>query len=230
MIGRFLVEDRDTQQPSHNPLAQLDERLRSLALEAQNSPPGSRQRRRALTRLVQLTRTSGRLCHPYTGQFPHVYDDIYNEALQMLFVYICDRIDAYNPKRSPFLRWVNFLLQRRFFNEAIPRIIGDRREISSNSLTPSVQVQQQVSTRGLSPSLSEAIGQCLRDDPGGLFERRTLRQKPEVTFKIIAIRRLNGESWKSISADLGVRISTLSDFYQRSLSEFSKFIKDYVQT
>lgn len=224
------MEDRDTQQPNHDPVAQLDEQLRSLALAAQNSLPGSRQRRRALTQLVQLTRTSGRLCRPYIGQFPHVYDDIYNEALQMLFIYICDRIDAYNPQRSPFLRWVNFLLQRRFFNEAIPKIIGDRREISSNSLIPSVLVQQHFSTKVSSPSLSEAIAQCLREDPAGLFEGRSLRQMPEVTFRSIAIRRLEGETWKTISTDLGVRISTLSDFYQRSLSEFSKFIKDYVQT
>jgi len=224
------VEDRDIQQPNDDRVPDLDEVLRGLALEAQNSPPGSRQRRRALTRLVQLTRTSGRLCRPYLGQFPHVYDEIYNEALQLLFIYICDRIDAYNPQRSPFLRWVNFLLQRRFFNQAIPKIIGDRREVSSNSLTPSPRIQQQLSTKVLPPSLSEAIAQCLREDPDGLFERRSLRQMPEITFKRIAIRRLNGESWKSISVDLGVGISTLSDFYQRSLSEFSEFIKDYVQT
>ncbi len=224
------MEDRDIQQPSDNRVPELDEVLRGLALEAQNSPPGSRQRRRALTRLVQLTRTSGRLCRPYLGQFPHVYDEIYNEALQLLFIYICDRIDAYNPQRSPFLRWVNFLLQRRFFNQAIPKIIGDRREISINPITPPFPVQQQFSAKTFSPSLSEAIAQCLRDDPSGLFEGRSLRQMPEVTFRMIAIRRLEGETWKAISADLGIRISTLSDFYQRSLTEFAGFIRDYVQT
>lgn len=229
MIGRFFVEDRDIQPPSDR-VPELDEVLKRLALEAQNFPPGSRQRRRILTRLVQLTRTSGRLCRPYVGQFPHVYDEIYNEALQLLFIYICDRIDAYNPERSPFLRWVNFLLQRRFFNQAIPKIIGDRREVSFNPITSTFPVQQHFAAKHLPPSLSEAIAQCLQEDPAGLFEGRSLRQMPEVTFRMIAIRRLEGDTWKAISTDLGVRISTLSDFYQRSLTEFSEFIKDYVQT
>ncbi len=230
MIGRFLVEDREHQPPSGNPDPELDEVLKELALEAQNSPPGSRQRRRALTRLVQLTRTSGRLCRPYAGQFRHVYDEIYNEALQLLFIYVCDRIDAYNPERSPFLRWVNFLLQRRFFNQAIPKIMGDRREISSDPISPSFPVQQHLTGKKLPPSLSEAIAQCLQEDPEGVFEARSMRKNPDVTFRMIAIRRLEGESWKVISADVGVRVSTLSDFYQRSLGEFAGFIKDYVQT
>jgi hypothetical protein len=224
------VEERDNRQPSPDRDRQLDEQLKILAIEAREYPAGSRQRRCKLTKLVQLIQTSGRLCRPYAGQFPHVYDDIYNEAIQMLFIYICDRIDSYAPDRGPVMRWVNFLLKRRFFNEAIPKIIGDRQEVYTDPVEPPPHVQKQLTTEILSPTLSEAIAQCLRDDPDGMFQEKSIRNSPHVTFREIALRRLDGETWKTISADLGVGISTLSDFYQRCMTQVAPLIKKYVQT
>ena len=70
---------------------------------------------------------SGRLCYPRRGQFRHIYDEIRNEAIQNLFFFICNNIDRYQPERAPVMRWANYLLACRFFEEAIGIVLGDPR-------------------------------------------------------------------------------------------------------
>lgn len=106
-------------QPDERPdLSQLDDRLRQLAIAAQSQPQDSLTRQRALTELIVAMQRSGKLCRPRQGQFQMLYEEIYAEALQRLFFFICDRIDSYNPQRGEVVQWVNFLLSRRFFIEA----------------------------------------------------------------------------------------------------------------
>jgi hypothetical protein len=103
--------------PPDNRLDQphLDNRLRQLATAAQQCSPGSLAKRRALTQLILVLQRSGKLCRPRQGQFQLLYEDIYAEALQRLFSFICERIDDYNPQKGEVLQWVNFLLSQRFF-------------------------------------------------------------------------------------------------------------------
>lgn len=66
---------------------------------------------------------SGRLCHPQKSQFTaQFYEDIYDEARQELLLYICENIDKYDAQRGSVMAWVNVLLQRRFFKDAIRKI------------------------------------------------------------------------------------------------------------
>lgn len=87
---------------------QLDEQLKELAKEAQRHPHGTKERRIALTQLVNAIWQSGRLCHPNSGQFQSVYEDIYDEAVQNLFFYICqnDNIRRYDLERGSVMAWV----------------------------------------------------------------------------------------------------------------------------
>jgi hypothetical protein len=48
---------------------QLDEQLKDLVLVAQQHPHGTLERRIALTQVVNAIWQSGRLCHPYKGNF-----------------------------------------------------------------------------------------------------------------------------------------------------------------
>jgi hypothetical protein len=46
-----------------------------------------------------------------------VYEEIYAEAQQRLFLHLCEKIDQYNPELE-VMQWANFLMRRRFFIEA----------------------------------------------------------------------------------------------------------------
>lgn len=94
---------------------QLDAQLKELALLAQRHPHATKERRIALTQLINAIWQSGRLCRPYSGQFQLPYEDIYDEAVQNLFFYICqeDNINKYDSERGEVMAWVNMLLTKR---------------------------------------------------------------------------------------------------------------------
>jgi hypothetical protein len=203
---------------------QLDEQLKHLALVAQRQPQGTKERRIALTQLVNAIWQSGRLCHPYRGQFQRVYEDIYDEAVQSLFFYICrnDNIRNYDLERASVMAWVNMLLERRFFPEAIPKIIGKKNETHLENY----HLETLKSSEPL--SLFEQIRQCIEDDPEGLFRNEHIRKHPEANFQSVAIRRYSGVSWKEISAEWGIDIKTLNTFYYRCLKKFALTFKEYL--
>jgi hypothetical protein len=203
---------------------QLDEQLKELALIAQQHPYGTKERRIALTQLVNAIWQSGRLCRPCSHQFKAVYDDIYDEAVQTLFFYICenDNIKRYDPERGTVMAWVNMLLERRFFREAIPRIIGRVNEIYlENSDLENLQVPEPI-------SLFEQVRQYIEDDPEGIFRNVHIRAHPEANFQAIAIRRYSGVPWKEISAEWGISLKSLNTFYQRCLKNFAPTFQEYL--
>jgi hypothetical protein len=203
-----------------------DERLRELAIAARGHPDRSRERRKALTRLVQEILNSGRLCRPRQGQFVDRYEEIYQIAVQNLMLYVCGQIDRYKPESGPVMRWVNFLLEKRFFVDAIAEVMGKKTAIKTVEINEEVTVEN---SRESNPSLSELVRQYIEEDPEGRFEQKHIRGHPEANFKVLVKRRMAGDSWEQISTDLGVKISTLSDFYQRCLKQFSEQIKGDVQ-
>ena len=211
----------------------LDERLKQLAVEAQQSLPKTPQRQRALAQLVDMICRSKRLVRPYRGQFSGFYEDIYAEAQQRLFLYICEQINRYNPEFE-VLQWANFLMKRRFFVEASRDVMPsapkgmDRSKIKRITLDV-LDKQEPMDLRSQSvPSLSEAVIQCIQEDRDGLFRSTHIQKKPEATFQYIALHFLGGYSWKEISAELDVKVVTLSSFYLRCLTKFSPVIKAYV--
>lgn len=204
---------------------QLDEHLKELAQQAQQHPQGTKERRIALTRLVNGIWRSRRLCHPYCGQFQSVYEDIYDEAVQSLFFYLCkdNNIKKYDPERASVMGWVNMLLTRRFFPEAIPKIVGRGNEIHlENSDLELLESSEPI-------SLFEQVRQCIEDDPDGIFRNAHIRGHPEANFRAIAIRRYSGVHWKDISAEWGIEIKSLNTFYQRYLKKFAIKFKDYLK-
>jgi DNA-directed RNA polymerase specialized sigma24 family protein len=202
----------------------LDEQLKELALVAQQHPIGTKEGRMALTQLVSLIWRSGKLCHPCSGQFQAVYKDIYDEAVQTLFFYICkdDNIRKYDPERASVMSWVNMLLTRRFFPEAIPKIVRTENEINlGNSDLELLESSEPI-------SLSEQVRQCIEDDPEGIFRNEHIRGYPEANFQAIAIRRYSGVSWKEISAEWDIELKSLNTFYQRCLKKLAPKFKEYL--
>lgn len=211
----------------------IDQQLKQLAQDAQQHPPRSKQRQQALAKLLSAIQQSGQLTRPYPGQFQGFYEDIYDEAKQRLFCYICEKIDQYNPNFE-VLQWVNFMLKHRFFLEASRSMMPtlhkgiDAKRVRRLSLDDLDRNNPSEINPQLTPSLLQEIIHYLETDPEGLFKATYTCNQPTANFQFLALQILSGYSWKEISEDLGLKISTLSSFYQRCLAKFSPKIKEYL--
>jgi DNA-directed RNA polymerase specialized sigma24 family protein len=204
---------------------ELDEQLKQLAIWAQQHPALTQGRQLALRKLVNGIVQSGRLCRPQRGQFSGSYEDIYDEAVQELLLYICQNIEKYDPERGSLMAWVNVLLERRFFKEAIPKILGK----------PNLQKMTLSDLDNLAPpeeteSLTEILKECIELDPGNLFKKEYLQNYPAANFQVLLQRRFSGKSWKEISAEFDINIKTLSSFYYRCVNKFSSRLREYCLT
>jgi DNA-directed RNA polymerase specialized sigma24 family protein len=224
--------NEDTDEPSSQ--FSLDQQLKQMAIAAQQQPPKSKARQRALARLVSALQRSKKLARPRVGQFQGMYQEIYAEALQRLFAHVCEKIDSYSPERAEVLQWVNFLLNRQFFIEAsrevFPIGFGGVNPKSVKRLT--LEDLDRNNPSEVNPQLvplpSQQVWQCLEEDPEGLFQQTCIDGYPHATFQLLAIKRLDGYSWQDLAVELGISIPTLSSFYQRCLKKFAPRLKAYL--
>lgn len=213
----------------------LDEQLKRLAMEAQQHLPNTPQRQRSLARLVSEIYRSKKLVRPYQGQFPGVYEEIYAEAQQRLFLHICEKIDQYNPALE-VMQWANFLMKRRFFTEASRDLMpampkGVERSQLKRTPLEALEKQNPVELRSqANVSLSEEVIQYIQEDHDKVFQFTHIEQKPAANFQYIALRFLNGYSWREISEELDVKVVTLSSFYLRCLTKFAPKFKEYLSS
>jgi DNA-directed RNA polymerase specialized sigma24 family protein len=206
-----------------------EQQLQELALQVQQQPLGTTIRRITLSKIIDGIYRSGKLYHPYKGQFQGVYQEIYQEAIQDLFLYICKNIDKYDPERGTFMNWVNMLLNQRFFKEAIPKIIGKVNEINlENSVLENLENLTLDDSDDEDDYISAftKIRQYIEIDPKAIFRQACIKKYPEANFREIAIKRWSGISWKDISDELNIPVATLSNFYQRTLEKFRQEFKD----
>lgn len=208
-------------------LTALDKQLATLAQVAQSHPPRSRERQRSLTRLMIQLHQSKKLLRPQRHLFQGFYEEVYAEALQRLNIYICDRIETYSPDKGTVLQWVNFLLSRRFFNEAsreflpvLPRGLDPKtvKRLTLDDLDHYMVLNVNDPNH---QSLAQQVYRYIDHDPRGVFQSTYIADYPQATFQAIALRRLDGYSWQEISQEWSMPISTLSSFYQRCLKKFT---------
>ncbi|NJL51499.1 MAG: sigma-70 family RNA polymerase sigma factor [Hydrococcus sp. SU_1_0] len=217
----------------------LDERLKQLAIAAQQHPPKSRERQKALARLITALQVSRKLVRPRRGEFQGFYEEVYAVALQLLFAHICEKIDTYDPKRGEVLQWVNFRLEREFFIKAsreylptLPKGV-DPKTCKRLTLDDLDKNNPHEVNPTLVPLISQQVLECFEEDPEGIFQRSHIQGNKQgnkdANFKFLAIKRLEGYSWEEISVKLdGIKVPTLSSFYQRCLTEFAPKIKEYL--
>lgn len=196
---------------------EFDELLQQLALEAQQYPTRSQEQNVALTKLVNAILQSRRLCRPPAQQFLN-YDDIYNEAQQELFLYVCQNIQKYNPERGSVMAWVNTLMAKRFLRDARPKKIQQHKTLDDFENIP----------QELPPfPLAEIVRKCLEEDREGTFKNEHITSCPAANFSAIALRRFEGKTWKEISEEFDISIPTLSSFYKRSLKKLAPVLQEY---
>ncbi len=202
--------------------AAIDEQLQQLAITAQQHPVLTQERQLALRRLVNGILYSGRLCYPQRGQFASAYEDIYDEAVQELMCYVCQNIHKYEPERGSVMTWVNVLLERRFFREAIPKVIGQQhvKRIAVSELN-------NIAFSTESPTSTELIRECIEIDSDDLFKQEYIEHKPTANFQTLALQRIAGKSWKEIAAELDINASTVRSFYSRCVTKFAEKLRAY---
>jgi hypothetical protein len=206
-----------------------EQQLQELALQTQQLPLGTTTRRINLSKLIDGIYRSGKLCHPYKGQFFGIYEQIYQEAIQDLFLYICKNLHKYDPERASFMTWVNMLLSQRFFKEAIPKIMGKANEIRiENSILENMEDStfNNSQEEGNYFFAFEKIKRHIEIDPKGIFKQAHIKKYPQVNFREIAVKRWSGVPWKDISKELNIPVATLSSFYQRTLETLREELKD----
>jgi hypothetical protein len=212
----------------------LDAQLKQLAIAAQEHPFKSQARQQALARLIGALQSSQKLVRPRREQFQGMYEEIYAESLQRLFSHICGKIDTYNPERGEVLQWANFLLNRQFFIEASREVLpttykgADARQMKRLTLDDLDRNNPNDINPQLVPLPSQQLLQCLEEDPEGLFQQTHIDNHPDATFQFLATQRLEGYSWQELSDKLGIRIPTLSSFYQRCITKFAPQLKEYL--
>ncbi len=204
------------------PLDELNRQLQMLALRAQQYPPLSPERQSALRQIVTGIMRSGRLCRPQKGKFVGTYEDIYAEARQELLLYICKGIDKYSPERGTVMTWANMLLERRFFREAIPKVLGkpDLKRVTLADLE-NVAAPPEITT------LTDTLKEMVEADPEDLLKSAYVRHHPDATFQALLKRRLANQSWSAVATEFDISVSTASNFYYRCLTKFSSKLKEY---
>ena len=199
-----------------------DEQLTQLAIAAQQFPPLTLERQSALRKLVNGILQSERLCYPRRGQFFGQYDEIHDEAVQDLLLYVCQQIERYKPERSSVMGWVNMLLERRFFTEAIPKVMG-----KPGIMRVTLDTIEQMSAPEDSPTLTELLRTSIESDPDNLFKCEHLEGLPNVNFQSLVLRRLAGKTWREIAAEFEVKPGTLTSFYSRCAKKFASTLRHY---
>jgi DNA-directed RNA polymerase specialized sigma24 family protein len=195
-----------------------DVQLKELALEAQRHPPHTELRQHALGELIEAIRLSGRLSHPHRTRFsPQFYELLYEEAVNKTLIYVCRKIDNYDPERGQdkkFMTWVNFRLDRV--------ILDTSREFRDPNISklPSLTDIEEIFHSDDSPSLVDTVRELIEEDAKNLFKKAHVRNHPEASFQAIASARFSGKSWEEISSQFRISVPTLSSFFQRCCEKF----------
>lgn len=200
----------------------MDEILRQLALEAQQHPAGSQERQIALTKLIDQIYRHNRLTRPPINDdnLRHLYEDIYSEARLKIVEHICQKIDTYDSQR-PVMAWVNHFFNFRFQDVCdryrketrIPRLFVDESEKFD---------QEEMED-------TERLRELIEQDPDNIFRNTTVRGRPDITWQVIALARLDDEKWETISQRFDKNISTLQSFFDRNLRNFGDDFRNKLQ-
>jgi DNA-directed RNA polymerase specialized sigma24 family protein len=214
----------------------LDQLLQQRAKEIQQSPLHSAQRQLALSRLASEVLRSGRIGHPQRHLWSaSLYEDFYNDALQRTLLEICQKIDKYNPEH-PFMAWVNFRLNCHFID-----VVNDYVKKGITHVPKSTKTEQVAYLLSLddldyfvpfeeTTSDEQNLQKFLESDPENLLKKHRLRERPEITFQLLAIAKfVEEQTWLEIATNLDVSVQTLCSFFNRQLKELLPYFKKYLQ-
>ncbi len=194
--------------------------------EACGHPPGSPQRQKRLTQIIRLT--SGKLWREST---PY-----YQDALQQTWLYFCSNVcGSYDPTRGTVITWLNTYLRWRL--QDFYRL---QREENAKKAPPSISQsisgdrsetfypEENLPAPPDVPPILENVRLWVEADSDGDLRRTHIQGHPKVNCQMLILKRLPPEvSWKDLSTEFGLPVSTLSSFYQRQcLPRLRKFAEN----
>ena len=192
------------------------DRLVQLIQETCQHPAGSARRQRGMTKVI-------RTITPRLWRSPAAY---YPDALQQTWIYFCRNLceattgRAYDPERANVVTWLNAYLKRRLQDFQIAENRQRATTISQSSFKggedgPLDPVDRLAAKPDIPPWLERVRAWAEADEDGELTSIH-VGKHTEITAQLLILKRLPPETpWKTLSADYGVSVGTLSSFYQR---------------
>lgn len=208
-------KDRNSDQNSDPSKKQpSSDRLKQLIRETCQHPKGSPQRQKGLTELIRLL----------TRQLWHTSAAYYPDALQQTWIYFCRNLceattgRVYDSEMATPVTWLNAYLKRRLQDFQIAENRDRATTISASSFTrrednPLDPLDRLPAKPDIPPWLEQikAWAESSRD-----LDEIHVSKHPKVTAKALILKRLPPETpWKTLSAEYGISVGTLSSFYQR---------------
>ena len=204
------------------------EQLHHLVTEACKYPAGSTQRKKNLTKIIRLI----------TNKLWKENTPYYQDALQQTWLYFCQNIcegntgKPYDPNRASVITWLNSYLRQRLHDfyinnqkEQIRIVLTPLDRSGSPNSDRTVNMVENIPANPDIPPLLEEVKTWVETDPDGELGSIHITKHPEVTCQVLILRRLPPEtSWKTLSQEFNLPISTLSSFYQhKCLPRLRKF-------
>ena len=203
----------------------MDEQLRQLVVETCRHPLGSLERQQGLTKLIRLIEQSKKLWQEDT---PY-----YQDALQQTWIYFCQNLceantaQRYDPNRSSAITWLNRYLKWRLQDFRLANQ-AEKVRTTKGKIFDRENTTDPIENVAASPDIPpilENTRKWAQTDPTGELRSIHIQDYPAVTCQVLILRRLPPEtSWKELSAEFGISVSTLSNFYRRQcLPRLRKF-------
>jgi DNA-directed RNA polymerase specialized sigma24 family protein len=221
----------------------MDE-LDKLALEAQQHPAKSNARKKALTKLIMAIQASGKLYCKGRYDYP---PEVYNEALQEVWLKVCEHIDRYDRSKANAITWVNDMLKWRF-QDAVDKHRNRKRVSQDNqrkwvqTLSLDAPVKSSDSDGESGETFLDSIAQnqpsmllqelrdYIQEDPEGVFQHWHIINHPEANYRTIALSYLEDKSWAEILAvfDNQITYGKITSFFRHSCRHFAPQFQDYL--
>ena len=187
------------------------EQLKQLILETCKYPSGSLERQRNLTKLIIAIKRSKKLWWENT---PY-----YQDALQKTWIFFCQNLcTIYDPKLGTVTTWLNNYLKWRLQDFRLANQKDKKTKITTKKINSSetVDIVDSLAAKPDIPPILENTLQWVKQDRSGELSSIQIKGHPQVTCQKLILRRLPPEtSWKELSQEFGLSISTLSNFYRR---------------
>ncbi|MBD2094457.1 sigma-70 family RNA polymerase sigma factor [Trichocoleus sp. FACHB-591] len=193
------------------------QQLKQLVQEVCQHPLNSPQRRKGFNRIIRMIQQSGKLwraAEPY-----------YEDALQDTWLHfsrnLCEATTAeqpYGAKECFIIARLNAYLKRRLQDYAVQASQEQKQRVlptqslEGEGLAPVEQIAAPEET----PSVFEEVQEWVEADKSGELGCTHVKGRPDITCQVLILRRLPPETpWKTLAAEFGVSVSTLSGFYEK---------------
>lgn len=214
----------------------LNQELQQLINDAKRYPADSgnpvdrANRRIILTKLINSIKYSGKLSKQSQWSGIANYQGIYEEALQITFIEICQNLANYNPE-YPVMAWVNRIFNSRFYDlfdkerrrgiKWLPKNSQASHILSLDEINKDLPLENEVSEQ-------EQLKEIIQADPERFLTKEYIQDNPQANLKVILLLVLEGKQWKEIAEEIGVPLSTASSFYQRRLRKIISYLQKYI--